>query len=176
MSAHSSRLRGHVSGVERRTVIRPSREPRESLLCARDLMSTDVLVCQGTDSCEDVVERMREGNVGILPVMDGGSVVGVVTDRDIALRHFGRQGAARPHTTVRGCMTSQVVSVDSETSVEASVRAMRDNHVRRLLVMDGGTLRGVLTLDDVIVASDGRPALGSVVKEALRERVGPVPA
>ncbi len=146
------------------------------MLRARDLMSTNVLVCQSDDSCTDVVERMREGNVGLLPVLDEGAVVGVVTDRDIALRHVGRAGASPAHTSIRGCMTSKMISVDSETSIEDSVRAMRDNRVRRLLVVDGATLQGILTLDDVLVASDGRPGLGDVVREALRENREPIPA
>lgn len=128
----------------------------------------NLLVCQRTDSCRDVAQRMRDGSVGLLPVLDGGNVVGVVTDRDLALRYLTLPEGQAPPTTVEGCMTSRVISVDPSATVEESVRLMRDHGIRRLLVMDGSTLTGVVTLDDIFVAGLHRPDVGSVVAEALR--------
>lgn len=140
---------------------------RERVPLVRDLMSTDVLVCQQSDSCVDVAERMHQGNVGMLPVLDGRTLVGVVTDRDLALRHLAAEGKASPHKDVGGCMTPKVVSVTSEARLDEAVKRMHDHQVRRLLVIDEGTLQGVLTLDDVFVETGWPSESRAVVQEAL---------
>ncbi len=133
----------------------------------RDLMSTDVLVSQITDSCAEVAERMRQGNVGMLPVMDGRVLVGVVTDRDLALRHLASGARVPTHNSVAGCMTPKVVSVASDLPLEEAIRTMHEEKVRRLLVVDDGTLQGILTLDDVFVETGTSVESQRVIQEAL---------
>lgn len=138
----------------------------------RELMSTDLMVCQRTDSCADVAERMRQGNVGILPVLDGKTVVGVVTDRDLALRHLASGSSTKTHANIGGCMTPNVVSVLPDATLVEAVAKMRDNQIRRLVVMEQGSVQGVLTLDDIFVETGRSDEAGRVIKEAL---VGPRP-
>jgi CBS domain-containing protein len=170
MSSNSSTEVSSTRGktAERRSLLRRmgGRGARSRLL-VKDLMSRDLLVCQRTDSCPDVAERMREGNVGLLPVLDGGFVIGVVTDRDLALRHVGRERSGPDHATVEGCMTPKVVSVPSQASLEEALRQMRDHQIRRLLVMDENSLQGILTLDDIFAEGRHSEEIDRVIKEAL---------
>ncbi len=160
----SSRVR------ERPTVFARLRTSTASVPIVRDVMSTDIMVCQRSDSCGDVAERMRQGNVGILPVMDGKDVVGVVTDRDLALRHMAAGSSTKSHSTIGGCMTAEVVSVSPEASLEEAVVKMRENQVRRLLVLERGAIQGILTLDDILVETGRSDETGRIVQAAL---VGP---
>ncbi len=153
--------------VEKTSIFHRLRARTERVPRVRDLMSTDVLVCQRSDSCAEAAERMLEGNVGMLPVLDGRNLVGVVTDRDLALRHLASEARATPHAEVGSCMTAKVVSVSSEVGLDDAVRTMRDHQIRRLLVVDDGTLQGVLTLDDVFVESGVSSEARRVVQEAL---------
>ncbi len=132
-------------------------EPR-----VRDLMSTELLVCQSSDSCEEVAERMRQGNVGMLPVMDGGRPVGVVTDRDLVTRHLAPGPGRAPHRSVALCMTPRLIAVGPEASVSEATRLMRESGVRRLLVLQQGVLQGVVTLDDITLEV-GRLASAALV-------------
>ncbi len=159
--------------AERPSFFRRIRERKSRTARVEDLMSNDLLVCQSTDSCASVANRMRQGNVGMLPVLEGTKVVGVVTDRDIALRHVGGLGVPSPHTAVEGCMTHSVVAVPPGAKVEEGIRKMRDNQVRRLLVMDGERLRGVLTLDDILIQTNHSSDLDRVVKDALKGGIAP---
>lgn len=156
--------------VEHPSFYRRAEEARPNLARVEDLMSEALLVCQQSEACAIVVDRMREGNVGFLPVLNGEKVVGVVTDRDIALRHVGSQGATLPHGTVAGCMTSRVVSIAPAAKIEEAVRLMRENQIGRILVMENEELKGILTLGDVFTQTAHSHHLDRVVKKALSAR------
>ena len=70
-------------------------------------------------------------------------------------------------------MTHSVVAVPPGAKVEEGIRKMRDNQVRRLLVMDGERLRGVLTLDDILIQTNHSSDLDRVVKDALKGGIAP---
>lgn len=146
---------------------------KERTPLVRELMSTDVLVCQRTDSCADVAARMRDGNVGMLPVLDGRDLVGVVTDRDIAVRHVPAEAKGKHHADVGSCMTPSVVSVPSSIHLATALRTMREHQLRRLLVVDQGTLQGVLTLDDILLEKGTPSETRHVLEEAMTGTRGP---
>jgi CBS domain-containing protein len=107
---------------------------------------------------------MRQLDVGAVPVVEGDDVVGIVTDRDMALRAVadGRD----PNTAmVRDVMTQGVIFILSDQEVEEAVRIMQQRQVRRLPVLDRAKrLVGIVSLGDVAVASN--PAFGGM---ALRD-------
>ena len=135
----------------------------------RDLMSTELLVCQSSDSCEEVAERMRQGNVGMLPVMDGGRPVGVVTDRDLVTRHLAPGLGRVPHRSVALCMTPRLIAVGPEASVSEATRLMRESGVRRLLVLQQGVLQGIVTLDDITLEVGRLASAALVIQRALSD-------
>jgi CBS domain-containing protein len=98
---------------------------------------------------------MREEHVGFVVVVDGavGSdgarVVGVLTDRDIVTAAVARDADPRI-LTVGDVMTRNPLVADETASLEALLRLMRDNGVRRVPVIVAGKLSGVLSLDDVL--------------------------
>jgi len=97
--------------------------------------------------------RMAVNDVGTLVVLDAGGhneAVGIVTDRDIAIRCVA--GDLDPDTTnVSQVMTQPVVTVDEFTSVDAAIAKMAANGTRRLIVTgEGHRLVGILSLDDVL--------------------------
>jgi CBS domain-containing protein len=100
-------------------------------------------------SLVDAARLMRDGNVGMLPVCDGSSLVGVITDRDIAVRGVG--AGCNPSTTaVADCMTRGVQTCDEDELIEHVLVQMAEAHVGRVPVTDsGGHLRGVLSIVDV---------------------------
>ncbi len=140
---------------------------KERAPLVREVMSSDVLVCQRTDSCADVAARMRDGNVGMLPVLEGRELVGVVTDRDLAIRHVPAEAKGEHHANVGSCMTPSVVSVPSSMHLATALRTMREHQLRRLLVVDEGALQGVLTLDDVVLEKGTTPETRHVVAESM---------
>ena len=97
----------------------------------------------------DAVKLMAEKNVGALLVLEGGSVVGVVTERDYA-RKVALMARSSKETPVREIMTSPVMYVSPERTSEECMALMTENRFRHLPVMDKGKLVGLVSIGDLV--------------------------
>jgi CBS domain-containing protein len=96
-----------------------------------------------------VAKRMRDSDIGVVPVNAGGHVVGIVTDRDIACRAFADSGDAAK-MTAKDVMTEDVICCSPDDDVAIAIEAMEARQVRRLPVTDSHkTVVGMLTLGDI---------------------------
>jgi CBS domain-containing protein len=113
----------------------------------RQVMTESVVTADPGASVKEVAELMRERNVGSVVLVAGGRPVGFVTDRDLALSVLadGRDpsGPAGDHAS------SPVITADPEMEVDEGAELMIRHGVRRLVVVDGDRLCGVVTLDDL---------------------------
>ena len=118
-----------------------------------DVMIGDVVTIDGTASVLEAAQRMRDSNVGVLPVIENGKLRGVVTDRDLVVRGLAR--GADPRTTrVSECATEQPVSARSDWSVDRAMETMATNQVGRLPVVDPqDRVIGVVTLSSLVLRS-----------------------
>lgn len=119
-----------------------------------ELMSGRV-VSIGQDAPVSAAARLlRQANVGALPVCDARRRLrGIVTDRDIVTRCVAL-GSDPEETPVREIMSRGVVTCAPEESMDAAVKRMRDDRVRRLPVLEEGKLIGIVSLCDVSRAAD----------------------
>ena len=92
---------------------------------------------------------MAEKNVGALPVVEGGQVVGIVSERDYA-RKMVLKGRSSVGTEVREIMSSPVITVDSHQNVETCMSMMTNSHLRHLPVVEDGKLLGLLSIGDLV--------------------------
>jgi CBS domain-containing protein len=111
----------------------------------------NVDTAQAEESVRTAAQRMGTRNVGTLVVVNElDRPVGILTDRDIAVRVVG-QGRDPYATTVGSVMTEDLETVQDDTSVEDALRRMRARAVRRLPVTNGaGECIGVVSLDDIL--------------------------
>src|ERR1700757_2761351 len=84
----------------------------------------------------DAIQLMADKNVGALPVVDNGQLVGILSERDYT-RKVALQGKSSKGTPVREIMTEEVVAVDVAETISKCMRIMTDSHIRHLPVMDG---------------------------------------
>ncbi|MGW2033882.1 CBS domain-containing protein [Streptomyces sp. NPDC001356] len=121
----------------------------------------------------EAARRMAEYGVGSVLVVDGGTLRGIVTDRDLAVRGLG--GGLSSRARVDEVMSSQVVSVEPADDLQRAYLMFRRTGVRRLAVLDGGRVVGVLTVDDLFLDVFRRLAdlLGPVAFSVLHEPPGP---
>lgn len=113
------------------------------------LMQAPPITCAPTTSVREVCELMAEHRVGSVVVVRGGALVGIVTDRDIALRVVaaGLSGDIR----VERVMTRNVARIMPSADVHEAEATMRERRIRRLPVTDShGAVHGVITVDDVV--------------------------
>ena len=117
------------------------------------IMTPDPDTAQPRDSLRAVAAKMDSGDYGSMPVVDGGRLVGVVTDRDIAVRAVA-QGLG-PDTEVRDVMTPDPVCVLPESDLQDAAVIMQDEQIRRIFVTDtDDRLVGVVALADVALEDD----------------------
>jgi CBS domain-containing protein len=118
---------------------------------ARDLMTKNPRTCGANDTVRAVLAIMRDEDCGIVPITEGngeGRVLGVVTDRDIALK-LGEADERPSNIPASAVMTASVVSVTPEADLDEVTRKMRDAQVRRILVCENGRLLGVIATADL---------------------------
>jgi CBS domain-containing protein len=99
----------------------------------------------------DAVKLMAEKGVGALTVMEGTTLVGVITERDYA-RKVILKGRASDTTTIREIMTSEVITTTGDESVEKCMNMMTDGRMRHLPVVDDGRVVGIISIGDLVKA------------------------
>jgi CBS domain-containing protein len=97
----------------------------------------------------EAVERMVAENIGSLLVTDGGKVVGIVTERDY-LRRVALEGRGDRDTAVREIMSTPLIVVTPETTVDECMAVMTDRRVRHLPVFDEGQVVGLVSIGDLV--------------------------
>lgn len=115
----------------------------------KDIMTTDVKSVSPNDSISQAALLMEQLNVGSVPVVDNNKVVGIVTDRDIALRNVAR--GQNPNQKVSDVMTTNVTSAPPDMDVHSAANIMASNQIRRLPVVDNGNLVGIVAIGDLAV-------------------------
>jgi CBS domain-containing protein len=143
---------------------------------ARDLMTPDPYVVVPGEPVSRAAEIMHERDIGMVPVVDTPvhmRVLGVITDRDIALRCVGRGWA--PDVPVERCMSAGPLTMVEPTAWATEVlELMKADRVRRVLVVEDGRLVGVIAQADV--ARQQGPLHPQAVEDLLERISEPVPA
>ena len=117
---------------------------------ARDVMTPDPVCCSPTATLDQVAQLMAANNCGEIPVIDTTDrPIGVITDRDIVCRVVAEGKNPGAHT-VESCMTSSVVTVRADASIDEVVAMMEDHQIRRVPVVDdSGCLAGIISQADI---------------------------
>jgi CBS domain-containing protein len=112
----------------------------------------------------EVATMMRDGDMGSVPVVEDSRLVGIVTDRDIAVRCVAE--GKGPETAVATAMTAEIYSVKPEDFVFEAVRLMGDKQVRRVPVVDGdGKLTGIISMADVALETEDELEIAETLEE-----------
>ncbi|MFZ5816603.1 MAG: CBS domain-containing protein [Bacillota bacterium] len=114
----------------------------------RELMTQNVRTCRQDSQLTDVARIMAEVNCGCVPVVEGERVVGVITDRDIVLRAVA-EGRDIRTTPVKECMTTPVITAAPDMDAHRAAELMAAKQIRRLCVVDGERLVGIVALGDM---------------------------
>jgi CBS domain-containing protein len=138
---------------------------------------SDVMTCNAEciapeATIQKAAQRMKELDVGSLPVCESDRLIGVLTDRDIAIRCVA-QGHDPKSQRVRDAMTPQVHYCFEDNEVAAAAELMRDKQVRRLPVLNRDKrMVGIVTLGDLAV-EDGNEQLAGHALEGISEPASP---
>lgn len=143
----------------------------------QEVMTKTVWTCRADEAMAAAARLMWEHDVGAVPVLDAkGKLVGIVTDRDLCM---GAYFAGEPLTTVpvEHAMSKVVFSIEPSQSVEKAEELLRSKRIRRLPVVEGDQLVGMISLGDLARAAQARKAVtASEVNTTLAAIVAPRPA
>jgi CBS domain-containing protein len=121
----------------------------------REIMTREVDVVAPNASVRDAAAKMKELDVGAIPVCDGQKLSGLVTDRDITLRAVA-EGRDPSKTRVSEVMSSEIAYCFEDNSVEQAAKLMESKQIRRLPILDRNKqLAGIVSLGDIAVRTEG---------------------
>ncbi|MFF0827012.1 CBS domain-containing protein [Brevibacillus sp. NPDC003359] len=116
----------------------------------REIMTKDVATVTLKDNVYEVACKMRDWNVGVIPVVDEkNDVIGIITDRDIVIRGLAEKHEGSTATEV--VMTQDIILGQPGTTVDEAARIMAQHQIRRLPVVEKGKLVGIVALADMAV-------------------------
>jgi len=130
----------------------------------REIMTKDVTTVTLQDNVYEVAVKMRDWNVGVIPVVnENNDCIGVITDRDIVIRGLAekREGSAK----IEQVMTRDIVFGQPEMTADEAAKLMAKHQIRRLPVVENNKLVGIVAIGDLAV----RQVLQNEAGEALAE-------
>ena len=131
-----------------------------------DVMTRNVRACEPSATVREAAALMAREDIGPVPVVEDGRLVGIVTDRDLVIRVLA-EGRDPDHSTVGEIASKDLVTVSPDDELEDAMRLLAENQVRRLPVLDGDRLVGIVAQADI--ARLGKDAkTGEVVEEISR--------
>jgi CBS domain-containing protein len=127
----------------------------------RDLMTKTITSVDHTATLTEAARLMQQEDIGNVLIVDGDTVCGILTDRDIVVRAIA-QDRDPTSTTVADICSHDLVTLDPEASVEEAKKLMADRAVRRLPVVENGKPVGIISLGDVAIEANGERALEEI--------------
>ncbi|CDQ20728.1 CBS domain-containing protein [Halobacillus karajensis] len=131
----------------------------------KELLNTDLATCKATDDLFTVAKQMKDADVGFVPLVEGEKFVGVVTDRDIVVKGLAKGSA--DHVKASDVMTEKIITGYPDMHTEEAARLMQEHQIKRLLVVENDSVKGVVSLGDVGVQGSDEAA-ADIVREVSK--------
>ena len=126
------------------------------------VMTADPRTVTAEDTLLDAAKHMRDGDVGAVVIDRDGTPAGILTDRDIVVRAVadGRDPSSTRVGDIAG--TGALITVEETQTASEAARTMRENDIRRVVVVKGGRAGGIVSIGDLAVALDDESALADI--------------
>ena len=131
----------------------------------RNVMTKGAECVRPSNSLQEAAQKMKNQDVGALPVCGNDRLVGLITDRDIAVRAVA-EGCDPRTTTVKDVMTPDVLYCSEDQDVQEAAQLMCEHQVRRLIVFNGDKwLVGIVSLGDLAVDAEDKKLAGMTLEQ-----------
>ena len=130
----------------------------------REIMTANVRTAARETTLRETAAIMRDGDMGAVPIVEAGKLVGIVTDRDIVVRAIaeGRNADA----PIGEVMTTEIFSVKPDDFVFEAIRLMGDKQIRRIpVVSESGELAGIIAMADVALEMEDEREIAETLEE-----------
>ena len=134
----------------------------------REVMTTNPRCVSPDDSIQIAARIMREEDTGVVPIVEDGRPIGVITDRDIVVRAVA--DGSQANKPVREIATGDLVCATPDMSTREATKIMSERQIRRLPVVENDRLVGIISLGDIAV-KEGKDSRTGETLEQISEGV-----
>jgi CBS domain-containing protein len=132
----------------------------------KEVMTRDVRACEPNATVAEAAKVMAQEDVGPIPIVGDGRLVGIVTDRDIVVRVVA-EGRDPKATTVSEIASTELVTVSPDDDLDEALKLLAERQIRRLPVVEGDRLVGIVAQADIARLGKDK-STGEVVEEISR--------
>jgi CBS domain-containing protein len=132
----------------------------------KEVMTRDVRACEPNATVADAAKVMAQEDVGPVPIVEDGRLIGIVTDRDIVVRVVA-EGRDPNATTVSEIASTKLVTVSPDDDLDEALKLLAERQIRRLPVVEGDRLVGIVAQADIARLGKDKTT-GEVVEEISR--------
>jgi len=130
----------------------------------REIMTRNVKTANREMTLQEIARLMREGDMGAMPVVENGKLVGIITDRDIVVRAIAE--GKEPQTKIGEIMTTEIFSVNPDDFVFEAIRLMGDKQVRRVPVTtENEELAGIIAMADIALEMEDEREIAETLED-----------
>ncbi|MBU9711247.1 CBS domain-containing protein [Evansella tamaricis] len=134
----------------------------------REVMTSEVEICNPKDNVFEAAVKMKDNDCGAIPICEGEELIGMITDRDIVVRGVAEK---KPNSTaVTDIMTENLMTAGADMSVDDAAKMMAENQIRRLPIVDGNRLVGIVALGDLAVHTSTEDEAGYALSEISEQQ------
>ncbi|MFJ5963523.1 CBS domain-containing protein [Bacillus sp. NPDC093026] len=136
----------------------------------KDIMTKKVITCQKDDNLYEAAVKMKDADIGAIPIVEGDQLVGIVTDRDLVIRGIAEK---KPNSQeISAIMTKDVLTAEEDATLEEIARLMSEHQLRRIPVVKSGKLTGIVALGDLSVEDLSNDRAGDALTEISQQDHG----
>lgn len=132
-------------------------------MLVKEIMNTDVKTIKSSDTIQKAAKEMNEYRIGGLLVLDKKQLAGIITERDI-MREVVALAKDVIKTKVKDVMRTDLIVIESSLSIADAAKTMLENNIKKLPVVEGNSLIGIVTSTDILAA---QPKQMEIMSEML---------
>lgn len=128
----------------------------------KNIMTTHIIYARDTDTVQTIAQKMKQYDIGFLPIIQNNQCIGVCTDRDIIVRMIENQDASGK---IHSYLSTPLITMKEEDSLEDALSLMSKHQVKRLLVTREEKIVGIVSFSDIYFASDNIDKLTETLRQ-----------
>lgn len=117
----------------------------------KEIMNKNIVVASKEEKIWKIAKKMKQYNIGFLPVVDNSKVIGVITDRDIVINCISNNNDK--NETVENYINKNIISINLDSEINDALDLMASNKVKRLIVTDDKKTVGIISLADILTTN-----------------------
>ncbi|HEX7056594.1 MAG TPA: CBS domain-containing protein [Bacilli bacterium] len=129
----------------------------------QEIMTKNCVTLTPQDNVYEAAVKMKEHDIGFIPVVEGKKLLGVITDRDIVLRCTAEKKPGS--TAVTEIMSHDIVTASPNTTIQEAAKLLAGKQIRRLPIVENGELVGVVAIADMAVREKFEDEAGEALSE-----------